>query len=229
MKAYEKILSLAESEVGYFGKKSNSDLYFKDKNKSGLFNKYAFELDKIQLWYNGKKNGFDYCAIFYDWLFVHTFGVDLAREALYRPKSSLSAGVKYAAQYYKQNKSFHSIPEIGDQIIFGTSTVYKHTGIVTEIKGNIITTIEGNAGSPSAVRKCHYSVNYNKILGYGRPNWEVLKMDENIPSVWAKEAWEWGIAKGITDGSFPQDYATREQIVTMLYRTFKEVTKNEYK
>ena len=41
------------------------------------------------------------------------------------------------------------------------------------------------------------------------------------PSNWAKEAWEWGIKNGITDGKRPQDNATREEIVTMLYRAKK--------
>lgn len=38
------------------------------------------------------------------------------------------------------------------------------------------------------------------------------------PSDWAKEAWTWGVDFGITDGSRPQETATREEIVTMLYR-----------
>lgn len=45
---------------------------------------------------------------------------------------------------------------------------------------------------------------------------------EDIPSDWAKEAWEWGIKNGITDGTRPMDAATREELITMLYR-FKEV------
>lgn len=40
----------------------------------------------------------------------------------------------------------------------------------------------------------------------------------NKPSDWAKEAWEWAIKNGITDGSRPQNMATREEIITMIYR-----------
>lgn len=40
-------------------------------------------------------------------------------------------------------------------------------------------------------------------------------------SLWAKEAWEWGEEKGITDGCRPKDTATREEILTMLYRMKK--------
>ena len=42
--------------------------------------------------------------------------------------------------------------------------------------------------------------------------------DKDKPSEWAKEAWEWGKQKGITDGSNPQGTATREEVITMLYR-----------
>lgn len=47
--------------------------------------------------------------------------------------------------------------------------------------------------------------------------------DRNMPSPWAKEAWEWAKKEGITDGTNPKDSITREQVVTMLYRLAKKV------
>jgi len=38
------------------------------------------------------------------------------------------------------------------------------------------------------------------------------------PSDWAREAWEWGIANDLTDGTSPQGMPTREQMVTLLNR-----------
>ena len=46
---------------------------------------------------------------------------------------------------------------------------------------------------------------------------------EHYPSSWAKEAWEWGIKEGITDGTNPKGNITREQVVTMIYRYHKKV------
>ena len=46
--------------------------------------------------------------------------------------------------------------------------------------------------------------------------------DKDKPSNWAKETWEWAKKEGITDGTRPKEPATREEIITMLYR-FKEV------
>ena len=42
--------------------------------------------------------------------------------------------------------------------------------------------------------------------------------DEDTPSQWAIEAWDWAMKKGITDGTKPHDTVTREQAVTMLWR-----------
>lgn len=38
------------------------------------------------------------------------------------------------------------------------------------------------------------------------------------PSPWARDAWEWGIANGLTDGTNPHGQPTREQMLTMLHR-----------
>jgi N-acetylmuramoyl-L-alanine amidase len=46
-------------------------------------------------------------------------------------------------------------------------------------------------------------------------------VDKNKPSSWAKEAWEWAKKEGITDGTRPKELATREEIVTMIYRAKK--------
>ena len=49
------------------------------------------------------------------------------------------------------------------------------------------------------------------------------EVSKDKPSNWAKEAWEWAIENGITDGTRPKEPATREEIVTMLYRFYKGV------
>lgn len=49
--------------------------------------------------------------------------------------------------------------------------------------------------------------------------------EQNTPSSWAKEAWEWAIKEGITDGTNPKGAVTREQVVTMLHRYHKQVAK----
>lgn len=223
-----ELISFARQWIGYKGKA--------DKNlvkDGGLYTVFAESLDKEKDWYNGKKNGYDWCGVFYDYLFVKTFGKDMARKMLYRPTRSLSAGVKYAYQYYEHNGAIFKEPQMGDQIFFYNvkdgQRVYTHTGIVECASMGYVYTIEGNAGNPSAVRAERYVQGSRLILGYGRPNWEALsEKEENTMepvSSWAKEAWDWAIAKGICDGTFPKDPCTREQVVVMLHRLYKELSK----
>jgi len=47
--------------------------------------------------------------------------------------------------------------------------------------------------------------------------------EKNVPSSWAKDAWEWAKKEGITDGARPKDTMTREEMVTMLHRYHKQV------
>lgn len=49
--------------------------------------------------------------------------------------------------------------------------------------------------------------------------------EQNTPSSWAQEAWEWAKKEGITDGARPKDTMTREEMITMLYRYHKQVAK----
>ena len=55
----------------------------------------------------------------------------------------------------------------------------QHTGIVTAVSGSYVYTVEGNAGSPSAVRSCKYPLNYSAIKGYGRPDWSLVPADDD--------------------------------------------------
>lgn len=190
------LIDLAKSYNGYLGKKTNSNLYDFKENANGKYNMFAYELD-AQNFYNGNKNGYDWCAVFYDWLFFTTFGLDVARNMLYRPSTgNLSAGVKYAAQYFKNNSAFYTTPEPGDQIFFGTTASWNHTGIVTSVEDGYVCTVEGNSQATfdgtkysSTVAKFKYPLTYNLILGYGRPNWTVSE-ESNEPEQFPQEQFD---------------------------------------
>lgn len=42
--------------------------------------------------------------------------------------------------------------------------------------------------------------------------------EKNVPSSWAKEAWEWAKKKGLLDGTRPKDNLTREEFAVVLKR-----------
>lgn len=172
--AIDLVLNLARSEVGYHEKASNSQLDDKTANSgNGNWTKYARDLDGLRNFYNGSKNGYAWCDLWYDWLFVKCFGPELGRQMLCQPLNSAGAGCLYSVQYYKQYGHWITgMPEPGDQIFFSyASGEYSHTGLVESVSGGVVTTIEGNT-SDSVGRRA-YAVGSSTIVGYGRPRWEL--------------------------------------------------------
>lgn len=177
MTAQERLIATAEDQLGYMGKKTNSNLDDFKANPGGRYNKYARDLDALGDFYNGRKNGYDWCDVFVDWCFVHAFGRELAQKLLCQPNRSLGAGTGYSLSYYRSNRRLFASPQPGDQIFFGDSKSTWHTGIVVKVAGGYVHTIEGNAGNPSAVRACRYVLGGKNIKGYGRPDWSLV-LDE---------------------------------------------------
>ena len=174
--AIETVLNLARNEIGYHEKSSNSNLNDKTANSgSGNYTKYAKELDSMTDWYNGIKNGFAWCDIFYDWLFYKCFGTQLGRQMICQPTHSAGAGCLYSAQYYKTAGRFTvSNPQPGDQIFFTyNSGEYSHTGIVEKVENGTVIIIEGNTSDQVARRS--YPIHSSSIAGYGRPKWELVE------------------------------------------------------
>lgn len=172
--AIAKVLEQARAELGYHEKASNANLDDKTANSGGgNWNKYARDLDNLRNFYNGGKNGYPWCDVFYDWLFVKCFGAELGRQMLCQPLNSAGAGCLYSVQYYKQHgRWITGTPEPGDQIFFSYAAgEYSHTGLVESVSGGIVTTIEGNTSD--SVGRRSYAVGSSTIAGYGRPRWEL--------------------------------------------------------
>ena len=184
MSAVEKLLNVAEAEIGYLEKKSNSNLESKTANAGeNNYTKYANDFDKVYTsFYNGKKNGAAWCDMFVDWCFVKAFGEALALKLLGQPKKSCGAGCKFSADYFKKIERFFTSAEVGDQIFFENSSgVPCHTGLVYKVDSTYVYTIEGNTSSESgvvanggSVEKKKYKKTYSKIYGYGRPDYSII-------------------------------------------------------
>lgn len=185
----EKILTLAQQQLGYLEKKTNAMLEDKTANAgSANYTKYARDLDAVPGFYNGKKNGYPWCDVFVDWLFVTCFGAEKAKEMLCQPGFSYGAGCGYSARYYKEQGRFYepggegeAAPQPGDQIFFwnaGRSDV-AHTGLVVAVDGDFVHTIEGNTSTSSGVVsngggvwQKQYGLGNSQIYGYGRPKYD---------------------------------------------------------
>lgn len=174
MTPQEKLVAIALEQVGYIGHKSSAQLDSPAANGGGKFNKYARDLDALGDFYNYPKQGFDWCDMFVDWCFVQTFGREMAQKLIFQPNRSAGAGTGYSLNYYKNNGHFVTDPQVGDQIFFGDAKSTWHTGIVTAVTGNTVSTVEGNSGSPLGVHAFRYNKNDKIIKGYGRPYWTLV-------------------------------------------------------
>lgn len=182
-KMASKVIFLAKSEVGYLEKNTNYNLDSKTGNAgSNNYTKYARDLDAIPSFYNTKKQGYPWCDVFFDWLLVTAFGADSAKAMIGQPDDSYGAGCGYSAKYYKSvNRFFEKDPKPGDQIFFWNArkTEISHTGLVCKVENGRVYTIEGNTSGTSGVVangggvfEKSYSTGYDRIYGYGRPNYD---------------------------------------------------------
>lgn len=200
-----KVIKVAEAEVGYLEKASNSNLDSKTGNAgSKNYTKYARDFDsKYPDFYNGKKNGYAWCDIFVDWCFVTAFGVEAALKLLGQPKKSCGAGCSWSALYYQRIPSFYRSPKVGDQIFFRDKNGSPcHTGLVYKVDSTYVYTIEGNTSTTAGVvanggcvAKKKYKLDSSSIHGYGRPKYdaEPVAATKSIETI-AKEviAGKWG-------------------------------------
>lgn len=170
------VIAIAEREVGYIEKETNSQLDNPTANAGdGNWTKYGRDIDtKWPTFYNGKKNGYAWCDQFVDWNFLTAFGLEDTLRLLCQPLRSEGAGCTSSARYYREKGRLMDEPKRGDQIFFpdgsGKANNYGHTGLVVKYEGGIITTVEGN--SSDGVRYRTYAFSKSKGYKFGRPDYD---------------------------------------------------------
>ena len=225
MTAIDKLIKIAEGEIGYLEKASKSSLYEKTTNAgSGNYTKYW---DEIKPEYQSQP----WCACFVTWVFVKAFGQAMAEKLLKH----------YPYVYCPTMASLFALnanPKVGDIVIFKRNGEFVHTGIVTAVNGDYFETIEGNTSGGSSIiangggvcRKSYYNSNLPGTK-FVRPDYSLVEedidmeelknltervkaieekvnepemiynyIDENMPS-WAHEAVKWCVDKGIIQGT----------------------------
>ncbi|MGN0682215.1 MAG: CHAP domain-containing protein, partial [Oscillospiraceae bacterium] len=172
MSAADKVIEIAENEVGYLEKASNSNLY--DKTANAGSNNYTKYWAEIKPEYQGQP----WCACFVTWCFVQAFGKDKATQLL-----------KHYPYVYCPTMSglfkLYANPQRGDIVIFKNNGTFTHTGIVTSVNGDYFTTVEGNTSGGSAIiangggvcSKGYYNSNLPGTK-FCRPEYSLVEEDE---------------------------------------------------
>lgn len=170
----KQLVAIAEAEIGYHEKASNSNLDSKTANSGkGNYTKYSRDLHRAG-YYNGNKQGFDWCDQFVDWCFFRLCGENKDKaEYLECQTGKYGAGCGWSLKYYKATGRLDMTPKVGDQIFFKYSnddSTADHTGIVVRVTDSLIETIEGNSGSE--VKRKAYQRSDKTIIGYGHPRYD---------------------------------------------------------
>lgn len=173
MSMEDKIVDWALSQVGY------EEPTHDNRQKYGAFldNTTWYEYKEGDKTWIHRVNGYDWCTQFHDAGHVHLWGVEKAREILHRPRfNNYGAVVKYSWNYYNQAGRTGKKPQKGCSIFFQRGGQLSHIGIVVDVQGDLVTTVEGNAGPGSFfVYKNTYNVNDSYIYGYGYPEYDESK------------------------------------------------------
>lgn len=156
--AKDKLVSWLNDQVGY-------------REGTNNWNKYA-DIEGISRLYGWYPQNQPWCDIFADAAYICCFGYDLASAMTYQLTGMGSALCKASASFYKQHNAWYNTPEVGDQVFFYSGGDINHTGIVTGVSGNTVTTVEGNSSDMVARRT--YTIGSSYIAGYGRPMWSAV-------------------------------------------------------
>lgn len=174
MSAIDKLIQIANAEVGYLEKSSNSQLDSKTAN-AGTANYTKYWRD-IKPEYQGQP----WCACFVTWCFVNAFGIDNAQKLLKH----------YPYVYCPTMASLFTLnanPKVGDIVIFKHNGTFTHTGIVTGVNGDYFTTIEGNTNGGSTIiangggvcRKSYYNSNLPGTK-FCTPDYSIVEESEEL-------------------------------------------------
>ena len=179
----DKVLNLASRQVGYKESPLGSN-----KTKYGVY----FDTPKSKggpyPWFNGKKNGQMWCAVWVCWLFCQNeiLGPDKAKTFLGIPKPSenFAAACGWFWTYLSRRKwrVNKSEGEAGDIIFFNTKNEKGelvecgHVGIIYKTDKSRYYTIEGN--KKNQVSKCSYYKTNAAIYGLMRPAWSEIEPKE---------------------------------------------------
>ena len=180
MNAVKNLINKSISWTGYLEKRDNKNL--DDFTTNAGSNNYTCFARDYSVHIGKYLQGQAWCAMFVSEVFVQVFGLEDAIKLL---GGSLYHYCPDGVNQFKKAGQWHTKPEPGDIIFFTNGIRAYHTGIVTEVTSTKVKTTEGNTSGASGVIEngggvCQksYSLSYERIMGYGRPDWKIVLQAE---------------------------------------------------
>lgn len=175
MEAIKKLPAIAIAEVGYHEKASWDSLDDPKANSGDQnFTKYARDLHEAGF-FNGSKQGCEWCTSFVVWCFYKLCGSRELTERVLCFGGPYAASCGWASDYYKDAGRLDRDFRVGDQIFFGD---FAHTGIIVDIRGGKIYTIEGNSGNK--VQHHDYRMDDPWINCVGHPRYDLIPVEKPV-------------------------------------------------
>lgn len=197
MNTADKVIKIAEKEVGYLEKSkkaylNNKEVLDSKTDGAGYDNYTKYGRDMHEVYPAVMDFPAPWCDAFVDWCFYKAYGVANAKALL---RGNFDDYTVASAELYKDKKAYHITPQVGDQIFFNNGSRICHTGLVYKVDNLYVYTIEGNTSSKSgvvanggSVEKKKYLLTYPRIDGYGRPKYDTSKktFEGKFPTLPAK-------------------------------------------
>lgn len=168
--AINELIDVATAEVGYLEKRSCDKLDSKTDNAgTANFTKYWRDIKPLY-------QGLPWCAVFVTWCMEKSFGRENATKLLKH----------YPYIYCPQMQQLFDLnanPKRGDIVIFKRNGTFTHTGIVTDVIGDMFYTIEGNTSGGGGIivanggGVCKKSYSNSLLPGtkFCRPEYKILE------------------------------------------------------
>ena len=184
----QKVIDVEKKYEGYLEKKNGDKRYLADKTANAGSNNYTIFWDILKPEWQGQP----WCSAFQSASFMEAYGIEKAQALLCGGLYSYYTPAD--AQFFKNKGQWvTSGYKPGDVCFFKVGTDIGHVGLIVEVNGNMVTTIEGNTSPSSGANNVvangggvfykYYTIPSSYLIGAGRPDYSILQPKMFAPNV----------------------------------------------
>lgn len=164
-----------------------------------------------------------WCAIFVSWC-ARQAGISEEQIPTFAGCTSGRNTFKRLGVWFDRDK--HT-PQRGDLVLFdwdGDPSMSEHVGIVTRADNKYVYTVEGNAGTPGAVREKQYSRKSGNILGYAA--WREQEEEADMTAKEVQQMIDTAVTaavQGVSASMVELGKQLRAELTPKVYKTLEDV------